>query len=151
MLVLLAQLTMSARAFPITLCPSSVRLSVRLSVCLSVRLSVCLLDYFSKPISSHSFRQIAFKFLTGIKYDVAHPACAFLDDRTISGFLANFWNFWNNGMIYSNCKMHLLLQLSFDRFEIMQVSSLGYKHYGLCFFWQWNIFSIFGEFLKFGD
>ena len=38
----LAQLTMSARAFPITLCPSS----VRLSVCLSVRPSVRLLDFF---------------------------------------------------------------------------------------------------------
>ena len=72
---------MSARAFPITLCPSSVRLSVR------------LLDFFSKPISSYSFDRIAFKFYTGIKYDITHLACAFFVDRTIFEFLANFWNF----------------------------------------------------------
>ena len=83
LLQFLAQLTMSARAFPITLCPS-----VCPSVCL--RLSVCLLDYFSKPISSFSFGRIAFKFHTGIKYDISNLACAFLDDRTIFEFMANF-------------------------------------------------------------
>ena len=98
----LAQLTMSTRAFPITMCPSS----VRLSGCPSVR----PLDYFSKPVSSYSFSRITFKFITGIKYDVTNLACAFFDDRTIFVFLANFWYFWNNGIIYSNCKMHLLLQ-----------------------------------------
>ena len=85
---------MSARAFPITMCPSSVRLSgcpsVRLSVCPSVRPSVRPLDYFSKPISSYSFSRIASKFNTGIKYDVTNLACAFFDDRTIFVFLANF-------------------------------------------------------------
>ena len=65
----LAQVTMSARAFPITMCPSS----VRLSGCPSVR----PLDYFSKPISSYSFSRIASKFNTGIKYDVTNLACAF--------------------------------------------------------------------------
>ena len=77
---------MSARAFPITLCPSS----VRLSGCPSVRLSVRLLDFFSKPIFSYSFGRIAFKFYTGIKYDITNLACAFFDDRTIFEFLANF-------------------------------------------------------------
>ena len=30
--------------------------------------------------------------------------------------------------------MYLLLQFSFNRFEIMQDSSMEYEHYGLCFF-----------------
>ena len=85
----LAQLTMSARAFPITLCPSSVRLSVRLFVCPFVR----LLDFFSKPISSYSFNQIALKFYTGINHKVAYPACAFVDDRIMFEFLAIFFIF----------------------------------------------------------
>ena len=68
---------MSARAFPITLCPSSVR----------------LLDFFSKPISSYSFDRIVFKFYTGINYDVTNLACAFFDDQTIFEFLAIFLNF----------------------------------------------------------
>ena len=85
---------MSARAFPITLCPPSVR----------------LLDFFSKPISSYSFSQIAFKIYTGIKYDITHLGCAFFDDQTIFEFLANFSKFWNNGIVYINCKMPLLLQ-----------------------------------------
>ena len=65
----LAKLTMSARAFPITLCPSSVRLSGRPSS----RPSVRPLDYFSKPIS-YSFGRIASKLNTGIKYDVTNLA-----------------------------------------------------------------------------
>ena len=72
---LLAQLTMSARAFPITLCLSSVR----------------LLDYFSKPISSYSFNWIAFKFYTDADHKIGYQACAFFfDDRIILKFLANF-------------------------------------------------------------
>ena len=70
----LAQLTMSARAFPITLCSSSVR----------------LLDYSLKPISSYSFGRIASKFNTGIKHDITHLACAFFDHRTIFEFLVFF-------------------------------------------------------------
>ena len=62
----LAQLTMSARAFHITMCPSSVRLSVcpsvRLSgcpsVCLSVCLSVRLLDVFQNQSPPTVFSRI---------------------------------------------------------------------------------------------
>ena len=44
--LLLTQLTMSHRAFAITLCPSFVRLSVCLSVCLSVRVCLSLRLFF---------------------------------------------------------------------------------------------------------
>ena len=37
-------------------------------------------------------------------------ACCFLDDPIIFAFLAEFGNFWNNDIIYSSCKMYLLLQ-----------------------------------------
>ena len=69
---------MSSRAFPITLCLSSVRLSVRR-----------LLDYFSKPISSYGFNRIAFKFHTDVDHKIGYQACAFL---TIGSFL-NFGEF----------------------------------------------------------
>ena len=72
----LAQLFMSARAFPITLCPSS----TRLAVCRSVR----LLNYFSKAISTYSFKLFAFKFYTGVKHEIGYAACAVL---TIELFL----------------------------------------------------------------
>ena len=39
--------------------------------------------------------------------------------------------------------MYLLLQFSFIRFEIKQGSYIGYKHYGLWFFWRSNQFWIF--------
>ena len=70
----LAQLTMSARAFPITLGPS-------------VYLAVRLLDYFSKPISSYSFNRIDLKFYSDDDHKIGYLACAFL---TIGSFL-NFW------------------------------------------------------------
>ena len=135
-----AQLTMSARAFSITLFLSSVCLSVRLSV----RPSVRLLDYFSKPVSSYMFNLIAFKFYTVIKY--ADLACACFGVWTILVFLANFWNFWNNGIIYSNCKMHLLLRFSSNRFEIMHGSFIAHKHYILCFFHDRTILKFLANF-----
>ena len=65
----------------------------RPSVCPPVRLSVRLLDYFSKPISSNSFRWNAFKFYTGIKHKVGNPACAFFNDRVIFGeFLKSLYD-----------------------------------------------------------
>ena len=60
---------MSDRAFPITLCPSS--------VCLSVCPAVGLLDFFSKTISSYIFSGMASIFNTDIKYDVTKMACAY--------------------------------------------------------------------------
>ena len=46
--------------------------------------------------------------------------------------------------------MYLLLQFSFNRFEIIQGSSIGYKHYGLCFFWTIEIIlSFFSNFWYF--
>ena len=63
--------------------------------------------------------------------------------------MANFWNFRNSDKIYINCKIYLLLQFSFNRFETLQDSSTGYEHYVLCFFWRSNYFWIFGEFLNF--
>ena len=44
----------------------------------------------SKPISSYSFDRIAFKFYTGVNHKVAYPACAFFDDRIISGIFGDF-------------------------------------------------------------
>ena len=61
-----------------------------------------------KCLFSYSFNRIVFKLHTGIKYDITHLGCAFFDTRTIFEFLANFWN---NGILCSNCKMPLLLQL----------------------------------------
>ena len=52
----------------------------------------------------------------------------------ISKKIPDFWNFRNSDKIYINCKMYLLLQFSFNRFEILQGYSTGYEHYGLCFF-----------------
>ena len=66
---------MSAKAFPITLSPSS--------VCLSSCLAVRLLDYFSKPIFSYSFGRRAFKVDTGIKYDITVLDCGFFENRII--------------------------------------------------------------------
>ena len=43
----------------------------------------------SKPIF-YSFGRIAFKFYTGIKYDITNVACAFFDDQIIFEFLAIF-------------------------------------------------------------
>ena len=74
-----AQLTMSAKAFP-SLC------ACRPSACLSVS----LLDYLSKPISSYSFNQIAFKFYSGNDHKIGYLACAIFDDRIIFEILANF-------------------------------------------------------------
>ena len=62
--------------------------------------------------------------------------------------LANFRNFWNNGIIFINCKIYLLLQFSFNRFEIIQVSSIGYKHYSFCLVWRSSSVTIFGFFWK---
>ena len=114
---------MSARAFPNTLDPSPVRLSVRLSV------SICLLDYFLKPISSYSLNQI---FYTDIKYDITNLACAFF--LTIGSFL-NFRRIfeimvWYIVNVKCKCKMQ---QLSLDCFEIIQGSSIEYNHNGICF------------------
>ena len=51
----------------------------------------------------------------------------FVEDSRNTGFaflkIALFWNFWKNGMIYSNCEMHPLLQFSFNRWKIIQGSS----------------------------
>ena len=41
--------------------------------------------------------------------------------------------FKNNDIIYSNCKMHLVSQFLFSRFEIIQGYFVGYSHCGLCF------------------
>ena len=95
-----------------------------------VYLAVCLSDHFSKPVS-YNFSLIYFKFYKGIKYDVTDQACAFFfffDDRTIFGFLANFWNCWNTGRIYIN-----LLQFSCNRFEIIcRIEALWL----VLFFWK---------------
>ena len=64
-------------------------------------------------------------------------------------FLAIFWNFWNNGIIYSDCKMHLLLWYSFNRFEIIQRAFVGYREYGLCFSWRTKYFWIFWRIFEF--
>ena len=119
---------MSAKAFSIILCPSSLCPSACPSLCPSDR----LLTFFSKPISSYSFDWIAFKFYTGINHKVAYAACTCFDDRICFEFLAIFLKFLS--IIYSNCKMYLLLQISLDRFEIIRGSSIGYRKYGLCFF-----------------
>ena len=67
----------------------------------------------------------------------------------------NFWifgifflNFRNNDIICNNCKMHLLLQFSFNRFKIIQGFSMGYQHYHLCLVWRSMSVKIFGIFLK---
>ena len=44
--------------------------------------------------------------------------------------------------------MHLLLWYSFNRHEIIQGSSVGYREYGLCFFDGRTIFEFLAEFLN---
>ena len=76
--------------------------------------------------------------------------------------LDHFWifgellKFWNIVITYSNCKMYLLLQFSFNLVETIQGSSIGYKHYGLCLFLTielilnfWRIFGIFEIVIKY--
>ena len=60
-----------------------------------------------------------------------------------------FLKFWNNGIIYSNCKMPLLLQFWSDSFAIAYRHQVWFHSPGLCFFWRPDYFWIFGEFLKF--
>ena len=57
----------------------------------------------------YTFYRTVFKFCTGIKYSIIHlHVCVFFcDNRTIFELL-EFLKFWNNLMIYSNRKMHLL-------------------------------------------
>ena len=127
----LAQLTMSARAFPITMCPSSVRLSVCPSVCPSVKL-------FFKTYLLLQFWMDCFQILHRCYPQGWLPGLCFFWRSDHFWNFGEFLKFWNIGITYSNCKVYLLLQFSFNRFEIMQGSSIGYRHYGLCFFWRSN-------------
>ena len=108
--------------------------SVRPSVCPSVR----LLNYFSKPISSYSFGMDCFQILHRCYPQGWLPGLCFFWRSDYFWNFGEFLKFWNIGITYSNCKMYLLLQFSFNRFEIIQGSSIGYRHYGLCFFWRSN-------------
>ena len=76
-----------------------------------------------------------FEIIQGSSIGYKHYGlCFFLTIKINFEFLANFRNFRNNGIIYINCKMYLLLQFLFNRFEIIQGSSIGYEHDGSCFF-----------------
>ena len=63
-------------------------------------------------------------------------------------FLGFFLNFRKNDIICNNCKMHLLLQFSFNRFKIIQGFSMGYQHYHLCLVWRSMSVKIFGIFFR---
>ena len=133
---------MSARAFPITLCPSSVRLSVCPSVCPSVRL-------FFKTYLLLQFWSDSFQILYRYQVWYHSPGLCFFWRSDHFWIFGGFLKFWNNGMIYSNFKMHLLLQFWSDSFEISCRHQVWYHSPGLCFFWASNYFWIFGDFLKF--
>ena len=78
-----------------------------------------------------------------------YSLCFFWRSNHFFNFWRFFWKFWNNGIIYSDCKMHLLLWYSFNRFEIIQRSFVGYREYGLCFFLTDGIFLNFWRIFEF--
>ena len=59
-------------------------------------------------------------------------AYAWFAGHTIVEFSTIFKNYRNNDIISNNCKMHLLIQFSFNRFKIIQGFSMGHKHYHMC-------------------
>ena len=59
-----------------------------------------------------------YEIMQGFSIGCRRYGLFFFDDWSNFGFLANFGNFWNNDIIYSNCKMYILVQFSFNRFEI---------------------------------
>ena len=63
-----------------------------------------------KCLFSYSFNRIFFILHTGIKYDFTHLGCVFCWRSNYFWIFGEFLKFWNNGVLYRNCKMPLLLQ-----------------------------------------
>ena len=80
-------------------------------------------------------------------HDIFHLACVSFYDQS---FFFEFLKFWNNCIIYSNCKMHLLLQLWSDSFQISYRHQLWCHRPGYCLF-EDRIISLYfwRSFLKF--
>ena len=81
-----------------------------------------------------------FEIIQGSSIRYKHYDLCFFDDRIKFEVWANFGNLGNNGIIYSNCKMHLPLRYSFNHLKIIQGFFVGYRKYGLCFFDDRTIF-----------
>ena len=101
----LTQLTMSAEAFSITLCPS-VFTPIYPSITRFFEIfdKVVIYIYNSCKMQLLRFSFNRFKIMQGSFAGYKHYGLGFLYDRTIFEFLANFQFHWNNGLIYGYYK-----------------------------------------------
>ena len=114
--------------------------SICVRLCPSVYLSVRV---FFKTYLLLQFWSVSFQIYYRYQVWCHQPDLCFF------WIFVNFWKFWNNGIIYSNYELHLHLRVSFNRFEIIQGSFVGYKHYGLYVFGDRTIFEFLANFWKF--
>ena len=137
----LAQLTMSARAFHITLYQSVVRPSVCSHLC------VCSQDFF---------QNVSHAVLSWLLANCTHVSSTSWTTRLVLYLtIGQNWNFWRifeilEKMVWLyNFEMYIFLQFSSDRFVILQGASMRHNNYGYCSVKRSDQFWIFGYFFKF--